>query len=329
MEGKSLMAKKSSSSSPFSSALLSEKEPVYGEHNAHLLVTEVPPDQSRGHCPRDWEKHPHGAGWNGSKPFPAEFVIPRDQWDERIKEQEAKKERLSDKILEAGLPCKDQNGTNYCWINAPTHVAEINCIQQNQRMPDGSLVLLSPASVGCKVKGFSNSGGWGQEGLDYAIEHGYVPVKYWPANAISRKYDTAEAWAAAQQYKPTNYFDLESENFDQKASCHLRRIATADGYDWWSHEVTGYDLVIVAAAIRDKARRSLDALWTAMNRKGFAGHRIEKDMYQMRVELAGSKYGTRQRNSWSMTYGEKGFFILTESKATPTDACCSVDMLPA
>lgn len=322
------MAKKSSPAK-FESALLSPKEPLYGEHNAYLLVTEVPLDQSRGHVPRDWENKPHGAAWHGSKPFPDDLIIPRSDWDEIIKEQEATKTRLSDLILEAGLPCKDQNGTNYCWVNAPTHVAEINIVQQNQRREDGSLIILSPASVGAKVKGFSNSGGWGQEGLDYAIEHGWVTVDKWPANAIQRKYDTTENWEYAKKYKPTNFFDLQSQNFDQKMSANLRRMATADGYNWWSHEVTGYDGVIVSNSVRDTQRRALEVLWKEMNKKGFRGHRIEKEEYDQRIELAGSKYGTRQRNSWAMSYGDRGFFILTESKATPSDACCSIDMLPA
>lgn len=323
------MAKKSSAKDGFESALLSNGEPVFGEHNAHLLITEIPPDQSRGYMPRDWLASPLGGAWRGSKPFPKELLIPRSDWDELIAEQEAKKTRLSDLILASGLPCKNQNGTNYCWINAPTHVAEINCVQQNQRMPDGSLVSLSPACNGCKIKNFRNNGGWGQEGLDRAVEFGYVPTKLWPDNAISRQYDTAEAWAEAQKYKPTNYFDMASNNFDQKASAHLRRMATADGYNWWSHEVTGYDLVIVSNSVRDSSRRALDGLWKMMNEKSYSGPRMGKDDYQQRLELAASRYGSRERNSWGMSYGDKGFFILTESKATPSDCCCSVDMMPA
>lgn len=322
------MAKKSAAKS-FESSPLSAKEPAYGEHNAHLLLIEVPADQSRGYHARDWRENPQGGAWRGSKSFPKELIIPRDEWDERIEEQERTKTRLSDLVLEAGLPCKDQASTNYCWINAPTHVAEINLIQQNQRKPDGSLVVLSPASVGCKVKSFRNQGGWGQEGLDYAIEHGWVTVEKWPANAINRSYDTAEAWEEAKKYKPTNFFDLTSRSFNEKASAHLRRMATADGYSWWSHEVTGYDLVIVSNSIRDESRRTIDTLWKQMNAKGYTGPRMGKDQYDQRIELAASKYGARERNSWAMSYGDRGFFILAESKATPDDACCSVDMMPA
>lgn len=322
------MAKKSSSKG-FESAPLSAAEPVYGEHNAYLLVTEIPVDQSRGYMPRDWRANPHGAAWRGSKPFPTELIIPRSEWDERIEEQERTKTRLSDLILASGLPCKDQNGTNYCWINAPTHVAEINLIQQNQRMPDGSLPSLSPASNGCKIKNFRNNGGWGQEGLDRAVEFGFVPSKLWPDNAISKQYDTAEAWAEALKYKPTNYYDLRPRVFDEQASCYLHRMATADGHNWWSHEVTGVDLVIVSNSVRDASRQAIEALWKQMNAKGYTGPRMGKDERDQRLELAASKYGTRKRNSWGMSYGDRGFFILAESKANADDACCSVDLMPA
>lgn len=323
------MAKRSSARAEFQSATLSPQEPIYGDHNAHELVMNVPADQARGHMARDWNSCPHGQAWRGATAFPASLKISRDLWPEMIQEQERTKTRTSDLILAAGLPCKDQDSTNYCWINAPTHVAEVNLIQQNQRMPDGSLIILSPASVGAKVKGFRNSGGWGQEGLDYAIEHGWVPEKLWPANAISRSYDTAAAWSEAEKYKPTNFFDMQSDDFDEKASANLRRMATADGYNWWSHEVTGYDLVMVSNSVRDAARRYLEASYAAQQSAKFVGYRMGKEERDSRLELAASRFGTRQRNSWSMSYGEKGFFILTESKATPSDCCCSIDMMPA
>lgn len=313
----------------FESALLSAAEPVYGDHNVHELVMRVPLGQSRGYVARDYRENPLGQSWRGAGVFPAELEIPRDNWEELVEEQERTKTRLSDLILGVGLPCKDQNGTNYCWINAPTHVAEINCVQQNQRMPNGSLVILSPASVGAKIKNFRNQGGWGQEGLDYAVQHGFVPVGKWPANAIDRRYDTAEAWAEAAKFKPTNWFDLKARSFAQKASAHLRRMATADGYNWWSHEVTGYDLVIVSNSVRDAARRAIEAEFFSQQVRGFAGYRMSREEKDARLELASSKFGCRERNSWGMSYGDRGFFILTEAKATPDDCCCSIDMMPS
>lgn len=295
-------------------------EHVFGEHNCGLLLN-TGPFQGRGLFPRDFAEKPQGRAWRGATAFPKEKLVPRSEWDERIAEMEAKKTRLSDVVLDSGLPCKDQKSTNYCWINATTHCAEVNLVRANQLGPDGKPVELSSASVGCKVKGFRNNGGYGWEGLEYAIEHGWVPMSMWPNAAISRSYDTTAAWEAAKAYLVLEWWDGESRNFDEQMSCGFHRIPTSDGHSWWSHQVTGYDPVIVSNSVRDEQRRFIErlALRTVMDK-------VERDR---RLEVAGSKYGRRKRNSWGMSYGDKGFFILTESKANADDWCCPRVMLPA
>lgn len=265
-------------------------ERVYDDSNfGSLLAQDIPAGQSRGLVPRDWRSAPHGEAWLGASKFPKHLVIPRNEWDQRIAEMESTKSRLSDLILEIGLECKDQNGTNFCWINAPTHCVEIMLCLQNQKREDGSLIVLSPASIGCIIKNFRNQGGWGQEGLDKIIERGLCDVRDWPPNAIDRKFNTEAAWQIAKRYRVTEWWDLTPRSFDEKMSCHFMRIPTADGYNWWSHEVTGYDPVKVRPGV----------------------------------------YGARERNSWAMSYGDKGFFILEERKATPDDCCCPRVILPS
>ena len=275
----------------FERSALYPGEKVYDDSNYTELLDSsmIPAGMSRGMIPRDWDKHPHGGLGRGSGKFPKNRIIPRSEWTQRIAEMEKEKTRLSDLMLEMGLPCKDQNGTNYCWINAPVHCVEIILALQNQRDEAGSLVILSPASCGAKIKNFRNSGGWGQEGLQYLREHGAVPTKLWPANAIQRQYDTEAAWQVAKRYKVTSWWDLTPRSFDEKMTLHFMRIPTADGYNWWRHEVTGYDPVVVSPG----------------------------------------KYGARERNSWSMSYGDRGFFVLAESKATPDDCCAPSVILPA
>ena len=294
--------------------------PVFGEHNIDTLTGNVPAGQSRGYKARDYEAYPVGF-CSGLSALPSEMMVPRDQWDERIEEMERTKTRLSDLVLAAGLPCKDQNGTNYCWINAPTHAVEVRLIQQNQRKKDGGLIILSPASVGCKIKGFRNVGGWGGEGLEYIREHGLVPVELWPANAISRTYDKPEAWKEAEQFIVLEWFDLKPRSFDEKMSCHFHRIPTADGYNWWSHEVTGYDPIRISASVRDSQRRWFE------NSELF--QKLDPITRDRQLEELGSKYGSRERNSWGMSYGDRGFFDLTESKATPDDSCCPRVVVPS
>lgn len=72
-----------------------------------------PPNKTRGLVLR----RPFGAAraYEGvAQPFPKELLIPRSEWQARIQEREERKARAYDLIVRAGLPCKDQNGTNYC-----------------------------------------------------------------------------------------------------------------------------------------------------------------------------------------------------------------------
>lgn len=306
-------------------SVMSMKEKFYNDHNIDDLVIiennrpgpDQPPDQSRGQEPRDYSRHPHGAAWRGASPFPAGMKIPRDQWDQRIEEKERKKLNLSDRMRAAGLPCKDQNGTNYCWINAPVHCSEIRLVQANQLDPiTGKPLSLSPASNGCKIKNFRNQGGWGQEGLEHMIERGTVPTRLWPDNAQRKEFDTEEAWKEAAKYIVLEWWDLKPRSFDECASCWLQDTPTADGHNWWSHEVTGYDLVKIANSIINKSLRDFRDM---LKRKGMV---LPREELAAREELMASKYGCRKRNSWGMGYGDDGFFILGESKANPDDCCC-------
>ena len=196
--------------------------------------------------------------------FPAELLIPRSEWQPRIQEMEERKTRISDLVEQAGLPCKDQNGTNYCWFNAPTHCVEVARVVQNQKT-----VILSPASGAAQVTGYRNVGGWGREALDWIVKNGVTPVDLWPANAISRQYATAEAKAAALDYRVVEWFELRPRNLDELMSCLLRRIPVAKGLNWWSHEVTAYDPVWVNGQPGARDRNSWGMDWPNAGARGY------------------------------------------------------------
>jgi hypothetical protein len=141
-------------------------------------------------------------------------------------------------------------------------------------------IKLSPASAAAQIKNFYNSGGWGGEALEWIVDKGVATVDLWPANAIQRKYLTEEMKANALLHKVEEWFELGNRNFDQLMTLLLLRIPVAIGLNWWSHEVCAIDPVVISAG----------------------------------------KFGVRFRNSWGSSYGENGFSILTEGKATPDDA---------
>lgn len=191
---------------------------------------------------------------DAAKPFPSELLIPESEWEARIKEMEEQKSRISDLVDLAGLPCKNQQQTSYCWINAPVHCIEIMRVLQNQRM-----AILSPASAGAIIKNFRNVGGWGKEGLEYLIEHGCNEVSDWPANAIDRKYATPENREKAKAFRVVEWFELRPRNRNEMMSLLLRRMPFAGGYNYWSHETTGYDPVWVNGGPGVRSRNSWGA----------------------------------------------------------------------
>jgi hypothetical protein len=218
--------------------------------DATRLDTVTPLDASKGlSLPRGRGR---GYAYGGvAEPFPANLIIPRSEWQARIQEKEQAKTRHRDIAALAGLPHKDQANTNYCWINAPVYALEYTRVRQNE-----PLVILSPASAGARIKNFRNVGGWGLEGLQFLTEQGCCPVSSWPANAISRAYDTAANRELAKRYRVSEWWELRPRNHDELISAVLRGFAVAVGYNWWGHEVTAVDAVWLDGAAWPVIRNS-------------------------------------------------------------------------
>jgi len=239
----------------------------------HIDYTFIPPGMSKGLEIRDLMKHPRGAG---PTKLPNFGPIPRSEWVPRTEKLESNGELLSQLLDLHNIKVKDQNGTNYCWANAPTHCVEILRGVQNQEY-----ISLSPASVAAIIKRGANQGGWGAEALEQIRDEGIAPSSLWSDNQRSGWSQLADSTKEARaKFKVTEWFDLPERSFDMLFTFVLMGIPVAIGLNWWSHEVTAVDPVI----------------------------------------LPGGKFGIRIDNSWGTSWGDKGRSILTESKATPDDA---------
>jgi hypothetical protein len=212
-------------------------------------------------------------GYAGSaEPFPTDLIIPKSEWQARIQEREERKATIWHRATAAGWKVKDQQQTNYCWINAPTAAVELIRLLQHDEP-----VVLSPASAGAQITNYRNVGGWGKEGLEWIQTHGLVPVSLWPANAISKQYATESNKQVALSYRQIEWWELAVRSLDQLVSCLLRGYPVAVGYNWWGHEVTACDPVWVDGAVAIRIANSWGEAW---GDKGFGviqGNRMLPD----------------------------------------------------
>lgn len=210
-------------------------------------------------------------------------LIPRDKWSAIIKQQEAEKSRLSDIILDDGIPSLDQNGKGYCWAHST--VAAVMFQRAAQNMP---YIPLSAYAVAAKIKNFRDEGGWGALSMDFAKETGIPAQSFWPQQSMDRSNDNANTWANAALHKVAEgWIDLDAAvydrnlAFDQVATLLLSRIPVVGDFNWWGHSVCLVDL----------------------------------------VETSPGKFGVRFRNSWGDSYGSKGFSVLEGTRAQTNGAC--------
>lgn len=176
-------------------------------------------------------------GYRSAKGFEALGIdlIPKDEWKDRIQHKINSKTTTKDLTTALRIPHLDQGQTNYCWINGVVHGTEIRLAQTT-----GIYTSLSPASGGARIKNFRNVGGWGDEALDWMMEHGINETKDWPANAIDRRYNTPENQQKALRYRVTEWIKIES--WDELVTCLLNDIRCGAGYNWWAHLICACDL---------------------------------------------------------------------------------------
>lgn len=223
---------------------------------AEIIINDTTPEEhlyptNRGRG-LDLSARPPGFAYGGTaEPFPDSFLIPKSEWQARIAEKEQRKTLTSDVCRAAGLKCKDQQQTNYCWVNAPTYCVEVMRVLENEPP-----VVLSAASVGAQITGYWNVGGWGKSALDFIVSHGIVPQSLWPANQISRQYATDANLKLAMDYRVDEWWEVPPGEIEPLVSAMLHGFPVAVGLSWWSHEVSFIDPVWLDGDIAIRFRNS-------------------------------------------------------------------------
>lgn len=214
-------------------------------------------------------------------------LIPRSEWPDRIKEQEATKSRISDILLRGdggkAIPSLDQGSNGYCWGHST-----VGCLQAVRAIANQPYVPLSAYMVCAIIKKGRNEGGWCGLSAKFLREVGVCSQVLWPqGNRDYQRLDNEAARNNAKLYRSLEEWvdlsrDLYEQNlvFDAVATCLLLGIPVAGDFNWWSHSVLLCDLVVVEAG----------------------------------------SFGIRMRNSWGDKWGDRGFSILQGSKANTNGA---------
>lgn len=265
------------------SSSLYRNEVVIGDEPESFALAN-PDGFSRGYDPTD---RPEGYGYTGyAAKMESGLLIPRSEWQARIQEAESQKARISDILTANKIPHKDQDNTNYCWANGPTHAAET--LRVIQGLP---YVSLSPASVAAPMTGYKNIGGWGLAAVKYAISNGFVPSYKWPDNAIERRYNTEANKLTALSYRIRDWRECKPRSLDEMVSLLLRGYPAALGFNWWGHLVMGAECVWLDGEIAIRIRNS----WRGWGANGFGilrGSKMLADDCVFPVSVRASSQGS-------------------------------------
>lgn len=251
---------------------------VINDANAHKFISPIVGGEMRakGLIQRDYGVMPFG-----SLPFAAPYdmqLIPTEEWDDRIADQENNRISLEHIRKDAGIRSLDQDGYGYCWSFSTTKAAMLVRAVANQ-----PTVELSAWAVAAIIKNYRDQGGWCQQSLEFGVNIGFPSLKLWPQGQVKRSLDTAEMREDAGTRKILEWMDMEDRNWKQLGSNLLRLIPTMMDLNWWGHSVCG---------IRLMPRKS-SGPWQASH---------------MRVKID---------NSWTPDWGEDGMAILEGNKAIP------------
>lgn len=205
-----------------------------------------------------------------SKAFGAEVAtIPRSEWSARIKEQKAKKRRISD---HQNWACDNQGSYPTCWAAGTCQAySTARVIQLGIKQH----VRISAMSVAVPISG-GRSGGYEGNAVEYLTKNGGVDSRLWGYTDPSRKQNDPAILANRELHKALESYECES--FDEFATALLLNLPCAVSYNWWSHVVMLADLEeIEANSFGLRIRNNWGDSYGDKNEYGFGGYAVFRE----------------------------------------------------
>lgn len=172
-----------------------------------------------------------------------EFSILTDaQVKSRVEFIIANKASIAHMMVDANVPCKDQNGHGFCWMYGCVSAVEGNRLVQG--LP---YTQLNPHTAAAGRTGGRDRGGFSDEGFEWLQDRGCVPSSIYSGHSLRESdsiWDDAEAAAAAAEYQVLDWAVFKNGDMVSLRSTLADLKASAIGLSWWGHMVVFVGLAL-------------------------------------------------------------------------------------
>ena len=159
-----------------------------------------------------------------------DFVVPEDEWKERIQEAHKKKAFPIHHFEASDVPAKSQGSTSFCWAYSMASAVEGCRLLEAQ-----PYCRLAPATLGWLVD-WRNAGYYLSETINGAGQRGIASSEFAPDGVYTTK-QFKDGWEAdALKHKPLEWFDTRKADMVKHCvSLLLAGLPLYVALNWWSH----------------------------------------------------------------------------------------------
>lgn len=187
-------------------------------------------DQNRSHC-------------YASVPFSARHeYLDDEQIKKRIGFAQYNKATLAHQMVDAKVPCKQQNGHGFCWMYGC--VSAVECSRLAQGLP---YVELNPHTSAAGRTGGRDRGGFSDEGFEWLASNGVIPASAYDGRNLReclKLWDDPAMVTEAAKYKALEFEEIEAGDMRALRTLLADNKGVAIGLSWWGHMIVCLGLML-------------------------------------------------------------------------------------